>query len=117
MPVAHRFDSMMMGLFDLTNSIGSTPRWRQGTPPIGFHRRHGAADGTAAPWAVERVTDAASTPPQRPGRSVAVHAPVPFGFDPITVWFLHFADGTPSVDPRGAQHLRDRHAYVALIDD
>ena len=126
-PVAHRFDSsMMMGLFDLDELDRLDAEVRgfgvDRHSPIGFHTAdHGAADGSPLrPWAVERLADAGidAAAAEGPIRLLCMPRTFGFGFDPITVWFLHFADGTPSALIHEVRNtFGDRHAYVAPIDD
>lgn len=126
-PVAHHFDySMMMGLFDLdelhrldaeVRGFGMDRR-----SPVGFHTAdHGPAEGTALrPWAAERLTDAGLDPTGATGPIQLMCMPrtFGFGFDPITVWFLHDGDGAPSALIHEVRNtFGHRHAYVAPIGD
>lgn len=125
-PVRHHFDhSIMMGLFDLdeldrlqaeVRGFG-VDRWS----PIGFRTAdHGPADGSSLrAWATGQLSDAGLDPGKASGpiRLLCMPRTCGFGFDPITVWFLHDADGVPSALIHEVRNtFGHRHAYVAPID-
>lgn len=126
-PVRHRFDySMAMGLFDLDELERLDSEVRgfgvDRRSPIGFRTAdHGPADGSPLrPWAVDRLADAGLgvAAADGPIRLLCMPRTFGFGFDPITVWFLHHADGTPSALIHEVRNtFGHRHAYVAPIED
>ena len=126
-PVTHRFDySMMMGLFDLDElerlDAGVRGFGVDRHAPIGFHTAdHGPADGSPLrPWAADRLADAGldRAGADGPIRLLCMPRTFGLGFDPITVWFLHDADGSPSAVIHEVRNtFGDRHAYVAPVVD
>lgn len=126
-PVQHRFDhTMMMGLFDLDELERLDGEVRgfgvDRHTPIGFHTAdHGPADGSPLrPWAADRLADAGldTAGAEGPIQLLCMPRTFGFGFDPITVWFLHSADGSPSALIHEVRNtFGHRHAYVAPVED
>lgn len=126
-PVPHRFDySMMMGLFDL-DELDLLDRSVRGfgvnrRSAVGFRTAdHGPADGSPLrPWAADRLADAGLDPAGADGpiRLLCMPRTLGYGFDPITVWFLHDEGGRPSALIHEVRNtFGHRHSYVAPVDD